>query len=282
MAIILDGTRLSQKINTKIKNEILNLKSKPSLVAIQVGNNPESNLYLKHKEKKAQEVGINFSLLKLEENINEKDLIKEIFKLNSNKKIHGIMVQLPLPIQIDQNNISKSIDPSKDVDGFHPLNKGLLDINKAELIPPTANGVIKLFDEYNINLLGKVVTIIGQGEIAGKPLSKLLIHRGATIILCNKNTIDLSYFTKQSDIVISAVGYKHLVKENFIKNGSIVVNIGLTREEKLIFGDIEFEKIQHKTSYITPITGGTGPMTVSLLLENTLKCYKLINNVKFK
>ncbi len=275
MTTILDGTKLAKKINEQVKEEITSLNATPNLAAVQVGNNPESDLYIKHKSNKAKEVGINLNHMRFEEAITTEELIQKIEEINQDENVDGIMVQLPLPSHIDTEAISQAIKPSKDVDGFHPLNKGLLDLNKADLIPPTAEGVIELFDEYNIDIRGKVVTLIGQGEIAGKPLSKLLIHRGATVILCNKDTQDLSYFTKQSDVVISAVGFKHLVKFEDIKDGSIVVNIGLTREDDKIYGDVEFETIKERTSYITPITGGTGPMTVSLLLRNTLKCFKL-------
>lgn len=275
MAIILDGKKLSDKINEQIKNEISNIEGNPNLVAIQVGENPESSLYISHKSKKASEVGIIFTKLQFKEDIQTNDLLAQIDQLNKTPNVTGIMVQLPLPAHIDVNIISQAIAPWKDVDGFHPLNKGLLDIEQTQLIPPTAEGVIMLFNEYNIDLKGKVVTMIGQGEIAGKPLSKLLIHRGATVILCNKDTVDISKFTNQSDIVISAVGYKHLLNPSHIKEGAIVVNIGLTREDDKIFGDIEYDSIKEKASYITPITGGTGPMTVSLLLLNTLRCYKL-------
>lgn len=275
MTTILDGTSLSKKINDQVKEEIKAIGCLPNLVAVQVGDNPESSLYISHKSKKAAEVGIMFTHLKFEENIETMDLVSKISELNNNEKVDGIMVQLPLPKHIDTELISQAIAPWKDVDGFHPLNKGLLDIERSELIPPTAEGVMELFNEYDIELKGKVVTMIGQGEIAGKPLSKMLIHKGATVILCNKDTVDLPYFTRQSDIVISAVGYKHLVKVEDIKEGSIVINIGVTKEDNKIFGDVEFDKMKNKTSYITPITGGTGPMTVSLLLRNTLKCYKM-------
>lgn len=270
MTKILDGKKISEKINIETKKEISIMQKKPCLVAIQIGDNRESSLYIKHKSTKAKEVGILFLHKKFSKNITSSELIKEIKKLNDDDDVDGIMVQLPLPKHIEANLISKHISPLKDVDGFNPLNKGLLDIDECELIPPTANGVITLFYEYEIDLKGKIITIIGLGEIAGKPLAKILINKNATLILCNKYTPDISKFTKQSDIVISAVGFKHLIKSEFIKKDSIVVNIGLTKEENKLYGDIEFDSIKDKTSFITPIIGGTGPMTVSLLLKNTL------------
>ncbi len=275
MSIVMKGTELANKINEDVKQSIKELGANPNLVAVQVGDNQESNLYISHKSKKATEVGIIFTHLKFNENIQTMELVSKIDELNKNPGVDGIMVQLPLPAHIDTKLISQAIAPWKDVDGFHPLNKGLLDIDRSDLIPPTAEGVIELFDEYNIDLKGKVVTMIGQGEIAGKPLSKLLIHRGATVILCNKDTVDLPYFTRQSDVVISAVGYKNLVKVDDIKEDSVVINIGVTKEDDKIYGDVEFEKMKDKTSHITPIIGGTGPMTVSLLLRNTVKCFKM-------
>ncbi len=275
MTILLDARKLAERINQETKNEISSLGTNPHLVGLQVGDNPESTLYIQHKSKKASEIGIIFTHLKYEEDIDTMTLIEKINELNQNQNIDGIMIQLPLPKHIDEKIISQAIAPWKDVDGFHPLNKGLLDLNRADLISPTAEGVIEILNEYNIDAKGKVVTIIGQGEIAGKPLSKLFLNIGSTVLLCNEHTPDISHFTRQSDIVISAVGYKHLVKPDYIKDGAIVVNIGLTREDDQIFGDIEFESLQEKASYITPITGSTGPMTVSLLLRNTLKCHKM-------
>ncbi len=275
MTTLLDGKKLSEKINEQVKEEISQLGTNPHLVGVQVGDNPESSLYISHKSKKASELGIIFTHLRYEVDIDTMTLVQKINELNKNTQVDGIMIQLPLPKHIDVDIISQAIAPWKDVDGFHPLNKGLLDLNKSDLISPTAEGVIELFKEYNIDVKGKVATVIGQGEIAGKPLSKILQNMGATVIKCNEHTPDISVFTRQSDIVISAVGFKHLVKPDYIKEGSVVVNIGFTREDNEIFGDIEFETIKEKSSFITPITGGTGPMTVSLLLRNTLKCHKI-------
>ncbi len=275
MTTLLNGKELADIINQQTKKEIDSSEGNPQLVAIQIGDNPESNLYLEHKSKKAAETGIIFTHLKFNDTITTEELMDKIHELNKDPKVSGIMIQLPIPEQIDLALISQFIVPWKDVDGFHPLNKGSLDMGTADLVPPTAQGVITLLDHYKIDLKGKVVTMIGQGEIAGKPLSKILIHRGATVILCNKDTEDITKFTKQSDVVISAVGFKHLVGVDAIKQDAIVINIGLTREDDEIFGDVEFEAIKEKTSYITPITGGTGPMTVALLLRNTLLCFKM-------
>ncbi len=278
MAVLLDGLKLANKINSETKETIAKLDTKPHLVAIQVGDVSESNLYISHKAKKAKELGISFSHIKFDENITTKELLVEINKLNDDKSVDGIMVQLPLPNHIYVNVIYKSIIPEKDVDGFNPLNKGLLDINQANLIPPTAKGVMKLLKEYKIDLKGKIVTVIGLGEIAGKPLTKLFINNKSTVIMCDKNTKDIYQFIKISDIVVAAVGYKHLITEKHIKKDVVIINIGLTKQENTIYGDVTFDSMLDKASFITPITGGTGPMTVAMLLKNTLICYKMKDN----
>ncbi len=274
MTILLDGKKLSDKINKKTKETIKSEGIIPHLVAIQVGDNPESSLYISHKSKKASEVGMMFTHLTFDKDISMEELLSKVNELNTNEKVDGIMVQLPLPKHLDSKIVSQSIAPWKDVDGFHPLNKGLLDMNEAELIPPTAQGVIELFDEYNIDVKGKHVAMVGVGEISGKPLAKILLNKGATVSMLNKDTKDIKVFTRIADIVVAAVGYKELIKEDAIEDGAIVVNIGMTRDEDGIHGDVAFERIKDKTSFITPITGGTGPMTVSILLRNTLICHK--------
>lgn len=274
MTTILDGAKLSNKINEQIKQEISEGGFTPHLVAVQVGENKESDLYITHKSKKASEVGMMFTHLKFNENISIEELLSKLDELNRNEKVDGIMVQMPLPNHMDPAIISQAIAPWKDVDGFHPLNKGLLDIDRAELMPPTALGVIELFNEYNIDIKGKNVSMVGTGEISGKPLAKMLLNKGATVSMINKETKNVNELTKVSDIVIAAVGYKNLITTDSIKDGAIVVNIGLTRDDDGIHGDIEFDAIKEKTSFITPITGGTGPMTVALLLRNTLICKK--------
>lgn len=280
MAIILDGTKLSTKINEESKAMISNFDTKPRLVAIQVGDNPESTLYIEHKNKKSLEVGISFTHIKFEGDITEEHLINEIEKLNNDDSVDGVMVQLPLPPHIETTKISQVISPTKDVDGFNPLNKGLLDIDKAELMPPTALGVIKLFEEYNIDIKGLEAVMIGVGEISGKPLAKMFLNKGATVTMCNKDTKDIIKFSKDADILVVAVGHKHLIDNDGIKEGAIIVNIGVTKDNDGIHGDVTYDNMLNIASYITPITGGTGPMTVSLLIRNTILCFKNKNEIK--
>lgn len=275
MTKILDGTKLSNKINEQTKNEIERLKITPSLVAIQVGENKESTLYIKHKSSKAREIGIKFKHLEFSDGITTMQLVDKINEMNIDDDIDGIMVQLPLPDSIDSDLVSQAIAPWKDVDGFHPLNKGLLDIGKAELIPPTALGVMELLKEEKIKVKGMHVVIVGTGEISGKPLSKLFLNKKATITMCNKNTKDIFEHTEKADIVVAAVGHKHLIKKEHIKEGVIIINIGITKDEKGIHGDVKYDSMLEKASYITPIIGGTGPMTVSILLRNTLLCNQI-------
>ncbi len=275
MAKILNGTTLSEKINKKTKEEIQKLGTHPHLVAIQVGDNNESTLYIKHKSSKAKELGFIFTHLKFKEGITTMKIVEKINEMNINNNIDGIMVQLPLPENIDKELISQSIAPWKDVDGFHPLNKGLLDIDRAELIPPTALGVMELLKEARLNLKGRHVVIVGTGEISGKPLSKLFLNKKSTVTMCNENTKDIFEHTEKADILVAAVGKKHLIKNEHIKEGVIIINIGITKDESGIHGDVEYDMMLEKASYITPIVGGTGPMTVALLLRNTLLCHKL-------
>ena len=275
MTKILNGTKLAEKINQQSRSEISKMKSNPHLVAIQVGENKESTLYIKHKSSKAKEIGLKFTHLKINEGSTTTKIIEKISEMNIDNEVDGIMVQLPLPDNFDTDAISQSIAPWKDVDGFHPLNKGLLDIGKAELIPPTALGVMELLKEEKIKVKGKHVVIVGVGEISGKPLAKLFLNKNATITMCNRHTKDIFEHVEKADIVVAAVGHKHLIKNEHIKEGVIVINIGITKDEKGIHGDIEYDSMLEKASYITPIVGGTGPMTVALLLKNTLLCHKL-------
>lgn len=278
-AKILDGKELAEKLLNHVRTETQPLVMKPNLVAISSGDNKESELYLRKKKEAASSVGIIFTHLHFENATTEK-LAAKIDELNKSPAVSGIMVQLPLPEGVDESIIMKSIVPWKDIDGFHPYNKGLLDTNETQMIPPTAYGVIKLLEENNILIKGKNAVIIGAGEIAGKPTAKLLLNKGATVTVCHKETSDIKEHIKNADILVTAVGYKNLVKGKDIKEGAVVVNIGMTYDEDGLHGDVEFESAKEKASWITPTPGGTGPMTVALLMVNTLVCYKMIQKGK--
>ncbi len=274
MAILMDGKKLAEELFVDLKKEIKTLSGIPHLKAVQVGENAESSVYIKHKKAKCNEVGIEFSLLKLEENITTEFLVKQINLLNKDPNVDGILIQLPLPKAIDTKLIMQIINPSKDIDGFNPYNKGLLDLGVKTLIPPTAEGVMSLVKKYNIELKGKHAVILGAGEIAGKPVAKLFLNAGATVTICNKDTYDIFDFTSTADIIVSAVGMKNLFHGDDVKPGAIVINIGITKEENEIHGDPDFESVAKKASYITPTPGGTGPLTVFHLLKNTVECFK--------
>lgn len=278
-AKILDGKKLAQKILSNVAAETREFKSKPNLVAISAGNNAESEIYLKAKKDAATNNGIIFTHLHFN-NVSTKKILNKIDELNKSSKVHGIMVQLPLPEGIDVRLIAKSIVPWKDIDGFHPYNKGLLDTGETQMIPPTAYGVLKLLEENKIEISGKEAVVIGAGEIAGKPTSKLLMNAGATVSVCNKETVDINSYIKRADILVTAVGHKNLIKSEYIKKGAVVINIGMTYDEEGLHGDFIFESVSKRASWITPTPGGTGPMTVALLIVNTLVCYKMMNKSK--
>ncbi len=275
MAILMDGKKLAEELFVDLKAEIKTLSGIPQLKAIQVGENAESSVYIKHKKAKCAEVGIGFSLLKLNKDISTEDLLEQIDLINDDDNVDGILVQLPLPKTIDTKLIMQSIAPWKDIDGFNPYNKGLLDLGEETLIPPTASGVMSLIEKYEIKLQGQHAVVLGAGEIAGKPVAKLFLNAGATVTICTKDTYDIVDFTSVADIIVSAVGMKDLFHGNDVKPGVVVINIGITKDiNNEIHGDPEFESVAKKASYITPTPGGTGPLTVFHLLKNTVECYK--------
>lgn len=273
--IILDGKALSNKIKHQIKEEVKHFDRKPKLVVVLVGEDPASLVYVKNKIQACANVGFHSQLDMFDENIDENTLIDHIKKLNEQEDVDGILVQLPLPSHICINRIIESIDPSKDVDGFHPLNMGKLFSNPKEaFIPCTPLGIKLLLDEYNIELKGKNVCIVGAGFIVGRPLSMLMLSYDATVSVCHKYTKDITEYTKTADILISATGVPYLIKDYMVKEGAVVVDVGISKVNGKIVGDVDFEAVSKKASYITPVPGGVGPMTVASLLLNTLKAYK--------
>lgn len=276
-AEILDGNEVSKKILENIKNSVKPYMIKPCLAVIQVGNNELSNKYLKKKEQACSEVGIYFKHLKYDENVLEKEIINKIIELNNDEYVNGIIVQLPLPSNLNEQRIINYITSSKDVDGLNDLNSGRLLNNKDGMIPCTALGIIELLNYYNIEISGKTVVIVGRGKLVGKPLMNLFLKNDATVIMCHSKTIDLSKFTRQADILITATGVKHLIKKDDIKDGAVVVDVGLTFEDNKLYGDVDFENVKEKASFITKSIGGVGPMTVAMLIKNTIKNYEKIN-----
>ncbi len=282
-AQLLDGKKLSASIKENIKSEIENLKTKyktaPRLVSIQVGENPASEVYLKSQKKNAENLGIEYQLEKLDAKSSQGDLINTIEGLNANKNVNGIILQMPLPSQIDAKVISRYIAPLKDVEAVHPQNMGEIVFGNAKILPCTAAACMELLNSIeSLELYGKEACVVGHSEIVGKPLSLLLLNKFATTTVCHIATGQrgtLPEFVKKAEILIVAVGKAGLVKGDWIKEGAIVIDVGINRIEGKLVGDVEFDKAQEKASYITPVPGGVGPLTVAMLMKNLVEAFKL-------
>ncbi len=279
MATLLDGKKLSEKICTTLKSKIAKkierLKGKkPGLAVILVGDNAASKIYVAKKEKIAKAIGFYSEVHRLPATSEEKEILNLIKYLNESSKIHGILVQLPLPAHIQTQAILNAVSPFKDVDGFHPLNLGRLFIGDPLFIPCTPQGVMELLKEYKIELSSKHAVIIGRSLIVGKPLAHLLLSQNATVTICHSKTKNLEDVCQRADILISAMGKPHFVKNSFVKEGAVVVDVGINRLNNKIVGDVDFEPVQKKASFITPVPGGVGPMTLALLLQNTFKSFE--------
>lgn len=275
MTIILDGKQISLKICENIKCQSLKLNKKPRLAVILVGDNPASEIYVRNKQIKAESVGFESVLIKLPADVTEENLLEHIYILNEDVNINAILVQLPLPEHINTQRILEAIEPVKDADGFTSYNFGRLALGyKPYSIPCTPKGIIRLLDEYNISLEGKNVLIIGRSNIVGKPCALLCQQRNATTTVAHSKTVNLKALAQNSDIIISAVGRSNFITKDFIKKGSIIVDVGINRTENGLSGDVDYKNVFEKVSYITPVPGGVGPMTIAMLMENTLELYK--------
>ncbi len=272
---ILDGKKLSEEIRQKVKKEVDDLKEKPCLAVILVGDDPASKVYVNIKEKACKEVGIVSRKYELGSDASEKDVLDLIGKLNKDKKVTGILVQMPVPPGISRNSIMLAVLPEKDVDGFHPQNYGKMVLGEDALMACTPLGVMRLLEKYRIGLKGKDAVVIGSSAIVGKPMAAMLLNACATVTVCHIDTKDLAMHTRNADMIISAVGKRNLVTEGMVKEGAVVVDVGMVKEGKDLYGDVDFDKVKAKCSYITPVPGGVGPMTVACLLENTLFAYKI-------
>ena len=276
--VLIDGKKVSGGIRNRLAEEVQELKKKtgktPGLATVLVGDDPASAVYVRNKNKICGELGFQSFEQKLSADTSEEQLLQLVGELNSNKNIHGILVQLPLPDQIDSEKILQAIDPKKDVDGFHPVNVGKLVVGNALLTPCTPTGIIELLDHYDIEISGKHAVIIGRSNIVGKPVSMLLLQRNATITICHSRTQDLEEVTRSADIIVAAVGRANFVTEEMVSEGTVVIDVGINRVDGKLTGDVDFEPVSKKASYITPVPGGVGPMTIALLMENTLKAFK--------
>ena len=278
--VLLDGKILSAKIKEEVKVEVTQIvKEKnitPGLAVILVGNDAASATYVASKAKACKDAGIYSVVHEMPESITQEELLDTINMMNNNPKLDGILVQLPLPKHIDTTTVLEAINPLKDVDGFHPYNVGRMVSNLDSFLPATPFGVMRMFEEHNIELSGKDVVVIGSSDIVGKPMASLLINKKATVTVCNSRTKDLKAHTSKADIVIIAVGVPFLLKEDMVKDGAVVIDVGINRLDtgKLV-GDADFEGLKNKCSYLTPVPGGVGPMTIAMLLKNTIKAAKL-------
>lgn len=281
MTTILDGKKLSKQILNDLTVELAKLEEKPSLTVIQVGVNSASEIYVNIKKKTAENIGINSNVIKYPETISEKELLEKIEELNNDNAVNAILVQLPLPKQINSKNIIQAISPKKDVDGFHPENVGKIAIGvEPYAYPCTPKGVLRLLAEYKIELEGKHVVVLGRSNIVGKPLSQMALNKNATVTICHSYTKNLSDITKTADILISAVGVKNIIRNGMVKKNSVIVDVGICKDDCCkICGDVDFEKVFEDVSFITPVPGGVGPMTIASLMENTFDLYKLTHQV---
>lgn len=276
--MIIDGKKTAQKILDEIKNQVEKLDKKPTIAVIIVGENPASKVYVNIKNKRTTELGMNSVVVRLSVNTTQEELEAKIDELNNDKNVNAILVQLPLPKHLDAYSVIEKIDPIKDVDGFNPENVGRLAIGlKPYAYPCTPKGVIRLLDEYNVKIEGKRAVVIGRSNIVGKPISSMLTARNATVTKAHSKTKDLPSITKEADIIVSAVGVPNMVKADWIKEGAVVIDVGITKINDKLAGDIDFEDVKNKASLITPVPGGVGPMTIAMLLENTLSLYNLQN-----
>ena len=274
---IIDGIKISTEIRKDIKQIINETKITPSLAVIQVGDNKASSIYIKNKKKACEEVGIRFEHIKFNDTISEELVINEIKRLNNDISINGILVQLPLPLGFDEGKIINTISPVKDVDGLTYQNVGNLVLENDCLVPCTPLGVMELLKAYNVRLSGKNVCLVGRSNLVGKPLIQLLLRKDATLSICHSKSLDIKNHTKQADVLIVAAGHPNLITKDMVKDGVVIIDVGINKEGNLLRGDVDFDSVSKKASLITPVPGGVGPMTVACLLKNVVKAYQIQN-----
>ena len=276
--MIIDGKKEAEILREKIKKEIISIKNKtnksPVLTVILVGDFAPSQIYVKNKEKISKQVGINSNVIKYPKDVREEEILKKIKELNNDKNVSGILVQLPLPDQISKEKVINLIDPLKDVDGFSPINVGNLASGYNAIVPCTPLGCLLLLKKVEKNLSGKHAVIIGRSNLNGKPLAQLLLKENCTVTITHSKTKNLKEECLKADILIAAVGVANLVKKDWVKSGSVIIDVGINKQGDKIVGDVNFEEVKDKVKAITPVPGGVGPMTIACLLKNTLECFK--------
>lgn len=279
-ANLIDGREIARQKKSYITEEVEKLKKEgiiPGLTVILVGNNPASRTYVTNKEKTCKDLGMHSELIELPEDVSEQELLEKVIELNENPNIHGILVQLPLPHHINEVKVIETISPEKDVDGFHPVNIGRMMTGQDAFLPCTPYGVMEMLDFINVDISGKHVVIVGRSNIVGKPAGQLFLSKNATVTYCHSKTTDLKEFTRQADILVAAVGKVDLITKDHVKEGAIVIDVGMNRNsEGKLCGDVDFDAVKEVASYITPVPGGVGPMTITMLMFNTLKAAKSI------
>ncbi len=279
MAKILDGKAVSQRVKNALKDEtekfVEKYGIKPGLAVVIVGDDPASRVYVNSKKKACAEIGYYSEEHALPESTTEGELLSLVEKLNGDEKIHGILVQLPLPKHIDEEKIINAINPKKDVDAFHPVNVGKIMIGNFDFLPCTPAGVMELINDAGIDLTGKNCVVVGRSNIVGKPQAMLLLHKNATVTICHSKTKNIKEITKNADVLVAAVGRAQMFDGDYIKDGAVVIDVGMNRlENKKLVGDVDFESAEKKASHITPVPGGVGPMTIAMLMKNTLTAAK--------
>ncbi|MFL0582588.1 bifunctional methylenetetrahydrofolate dehydrogenase/methenyltetrahydrofolate cyclohydrolase FolD [Solibacillus silvestris] len=274
-SVIINGKEIGQEIRTGVATRVQALKEQgitPGLAVILVGDNPASKTYVANKQKSCEQIGMYSELVKLPEEISEQALLEQIRELNERASIHGILVQLPLPKHINEDKVIQTISPEKDVDGFSPISVGKMMLGQDTYLPCTPYGVMKILEHTGIDVAGKHAVIVGRSHIVGKPMGQLLLQKDATVTYTHSKTPDLPYFTKQADILIAAVGRANFITSEHIKEGAVVIDVGINRnEDNRLCGDVDFDDVLGIASHITPVPGGVGPMTITMLLENTVQ-----------
>lgn len=283
MAEIISGKIVSEQVKNRVKAEAEKLKEQGvniGLAVVIVGNDPASRVYVNSKKKACEYVGFNSYEYALDENITQQELLDLVEVLNNDRKVNGILVQLPLPKHIDENAIINAISPEKDVDAFHPFNVGKIMIGDFAFLPCTPAGVMELIDSTGVEIAGKSCVVIGRSNIVGKPMAMLLLHRSGTVTICHSKTQNLKEICKNADILVASVGKPNFVTADMVKEGAVVIDVGINRlENGKLCGDVKFDEVSEKAGWITPVPGGVGPMTIAMLMQNTLTAGKLQNNL---
>ena len=281
---IIDGKKVSATVKDKVKKETELLKAQgitPGLAVILVGDDPASRVYVNNKKKACEYVGFKSEEFNLPASTSQEELLSLVDELNSRKDINGILCQLPLPVGLDENAVIEAISPEKDVDAFHKQNVGRIMIGDYDFLPCTPAGIMEMLSEYNISVDSKKCVVIGRSNIVGKPMAMLLLHENGTVTICHSHTKNLKEITSEADVLVAAIGKAKFVTSDMVKENAVVIDVGMNRDEKgKLCGDVDFENVKDKCSYITPVPGGVGPMTIATLMKNTLKAAKLQNGVE--